>query len=138
MEVKFADFRFLREPLVLYKQDEIIPLKSNQALLLDFFLSDPESIHSKETIMNAVWHGKVVSEQVVFQTISQLRAILGDKAIKTFSKKGYKWQLAIDAKGDEQPLEIQAAKKGKAKVSKFVFAWLTLLLSFGGGIGLVL
>ena len=132
MEVKFADFRFLRESLVLYKQDEIIPLKSNQALLLDFFLSDSESIHSKEAIMDAVWHGKVVSEQVVFQTISQLRAILGDNAIKTFSKKGYKWQLAILPEENETLAEVSepAEEESKAKVPKFAFAWLILILCF--------
>lgn len=96
MEVKFAEYRFQREQLTLYKQQEIIPLKHTQALLLDFFLADPEAIHSKEAIMDAVWQGKVVSEQVVFQTISQLRALFGSAAIKTFSKKGYQWQLIIE------------------------------------------
>ncbi|WDE13577.1 winged helix-turn-helix domain-containing protein [Thalassomonas haliotis] len=95
MEVKFADYRFLREQHILYKADQLIPLKSNQARLLDFFLSDPQGIHSKDVIMDNVWQGKVVSEQVVFQTISQLRSVFGDKAILTFSKKGYQWQLSI-------------------------------------------
>ncbi|MCO7224355.1 winged helix-turn-helix domain-containing protein [Pleionea sp. CnH1-48] len=95
MEIRFADYRFLREELVLYKNDELIPLKRNQALLLDFFLSSPDKIHSKEAIINCVWQDKVVSEQVVFQTISQLRSVFGDAAIRTFSKKGYQWQLPI-------------------------------------------
>ncbi|MCW9015742.1 MAG: winged helix-turn-helix domain-containing protein, partial [Kangiellaceae bacterium] len=80
-EVKFESYRFNREQLILYKDNELIPLKRNQALLLDFFLSSPESIHSKDDILDNVWRDKVVSEQVVFQTISQLRSIFGDKAI---------------------------------------------------------
>ena len=96
MDVRFAEYRFVREQLTLYKQQEIIELKHTQALLLDFFLADPDTIHSKEVIMDSVWQGKVVSEQVVFQTISQLRAIFGSEAIKTFSKKGYQWQLTIE------------------------------------------
>jgi hypothetical protein len=36
-----------------------------------------------------------VSEQVVFQNISHLRAIFGNDAIKTFSKRGYQWQLEL-------------------------------------------
>ncbi len=95
MEVKFAEYRFLRDQLTLYKHKEIVPLKHTQALLLDFFLTDPTSVHSKDAIMNAVWKDKVVSEQVVFQTISQLRSLFGSGAIKTYSKKGYKWQIAI-------------------------------------------
>jgi len=93
MQITFAEYRFLTDKQVLYKHDELIPLKRNQAALLQFFLTDPESIHSKDDILNSVWQDKVVSEQVVFQTISQLRTIFGDKAIQTFSKKGYKWQL---------------------------------------------
>ncbi|WDE00831.1 winged helix-turn-helix domain-containing protein [Thalassomonas actiniarum] len=108
MEVKFANYRFLPEQQLLYKHDQLIALKSNQARLLDFFLSDPLSIHSKDAIMDTVWQGKVVSEQVVFQTISQLRAILGDKAILTFSKKGYQWQLPIlDDSIEEDVAEVE-------------------------------
>jgi len=106
MEVKFTEYRFLRDQLILYKNEDIIPLKHTQALLLDFFLADPHSIHSKHTIMDAVWRDKDVSEQVVFQTISQLRAMFGSDAIKTYSKKGYKWELALiypSEISDEQP-----------------------------------
>jgi DNA-binding winged helix-turn-helix (wHTH) protein len=97
MEIRFRNYRFLPEPMVLYRDGEIIPLKHNQTLLLHLFLDNPEKIHSKDAIMNFVWKNKVVSEQVVFQTISQLRALLGDNAIQTFSKKGYKWTIAIEA-----------------------------------------
>lgn len=95
MDVKFSDYRFCCDEHILYKNEEIIPLKSYQALLLEFFITHPDKIHSKDAIMDNVWRDKVVSEQVVFQTISQLRAILGAEAIKTFSRKGYKWELAI-------------------------------------------
>jgi|GEM_PF-5363569 len=119
MEVKFSEYRFLRDHLILYKSDEIIPLKQNQALLLDFFLANPDGIHSKDAIMDSVWQNKVVSEQVVFQTISQLRAILGADAIKTFSKKGYKWQLAlrqetaVNSEATNNNLTKQAPQKNK-------------------------
>ncbi|WDD97105.1 winged helix-turn-helix domain-containing protein [Thalassomonas actiniarum] len=95
MEARFAEYRFVCDQLILYKHEEIIPLKRNQALLLHFFIANPDAIHSKDAIMGSVWQDKVVSEQVVFQTISQLRAILGTDAIKTFSRQGYKWQLAL-------------------------------------------
>ena len=98
MEVKFSQFRFDMERQVLYNNDGIVPLKRNQTALLNFFLSEPEHIHSKESILDTVWQNKVVSEQVVFQTISQLRNILGEDAIKTFSKQGYKWQLPLIVK----------------------------------------
>ncbi len=137
MEVKFSEYRFQCEQLILYKQQEIIPLKHTQALLLDFFLSAPDAIHSKEAIMDAVWQDKVVSEQVVFQTISQLRAIFGSDAIKTFSKKGYQWQLLIEIEPDnsselinpKQQEKISSAEN-KANISRQLAFATSLLLVF--------
>lgn len=119
MDVKFSDYRFSRDQHILYKHEDIIELKRNQALLLDFFLSNPEGIHSKEAIMDFVWQNKVVSEQVVFQTISQLRAIFGADAIKTFPKKGYKWQLSIcqQAQAIEAKPEIESPTAIRSKPS---------------------
>ena len=48
MDFKFANYRFLSESLMLYRDDELIPLKRNQAVLLRYFLSAPDGIHSKD------------------------------------------------------------------------------------------
>ncbi len=126
MEVKFAEYRFLRDQLILYKHEDIISLKHTQALLLDFFLADPTSVHSKNTIMDAVWQDKDVSEQVVFQTISQLRAIFGSDAIKTFSKKGYKWELDLieepKTHNEKSNVTTKAVNYGKISIRKR-FRW---------------
>jgi DNA-binding winged helix-turn-helix (wHTH) protein/tetratricopeptide (TPR) repeat protein len=95
MHFYFDEFRYDIEKQVLYQVNELIPLKKNQAALLEFLLSDPDSIHSKDDILNAVWKNQVVSEQVVFQTISQLRSIIGHDSIKTFARKGYKWTISV-------------------------------------------
>lgn len=109
MEIIFANYRFLPEPLILYLDEELIPLKRNQAMLLHFFLSEPEKIHSKDDIMDSVWQDKVVSEQVVFQTISQLRSILGENTIQTFSKKGYKWKLPLEIRTDNNTVNSKTS-----------------------------
>ena len=51
----------------------------------------------KKSILSHVWQDKVVSEQAVFQNISHLRSLFGNQAIKTFSKRGYQWQLKVDS-----------------------------------------
>lgn len=99
MHIYFKEFRYDPEKQTLYQVNELIPLKKNQAALLDFLLSDPDSIHSKDDILNAVWKNQVVSEQVVFQTISQLRSIIGHESIKTFARKGYKWTISVSKEG---------------------------------------
>ena len=99
MTLYFDDYRFDTEKQTLYKGNEIVALKRNQTALLAFFLSEPESIHSKDRILEVVWGQQVVSEQVVFQTISQLRAILGSNTIKTYAKKGYCFTPNVTTQG---------------------------------------
>lgn len=130
MDVTFSGHRFSREQMTLYKGNDIVPLKHTQALLLNFFLNDPEGIHSKEAIMNDVWQGKVVSEQVVFQTISQLRALFGSNAIKTFSKKGYQWQIDIV---EESNVEVKTPpiKASERETKTYDFSrWLSVGVVF--------
>lgn len=95
MKYVFNDFVFDSEQLILYKNNEVIACRHNEAKLLALFLSEPQRVFSKEDILEQVWSGKVVSEQAVFQNISLLRALFGEGAIKTFSKKGYQWQLDV-------------------------------------------
>ena len=101
----FGAFRFSLQDRLLYNNDALLPLNRNQTELLVIFLNKPNVIHSKDQILDAVWGQQVVSEQVVFQTISQLRNILGAGVIKTFSKKGYQWQLAISECAPEKSAE---------------------------------
>ena len=91
----FGEYRFFSDTMVLYLKDELVPLKPNQAALLKYFLSHPQGVLSKERILDHVWKGKVVSEQAVFQTVSQLRRIIDNNCIKTYSKIGYQWQLPV-------------------------------------------
>jgi DNA-binding winged helix-turn-helix (wHTH) protein len=96
MKYAFTDFVFDSEQLILYKNNEVVACRHNEAKLLALFLSEPQRVFSKDDILEQVWAGKVVSEQAVFQNISVLRALCGEDAIKTFSKKGYQWQLEVN------------------------------------------
>ncbi len=93
----FQDYQFDSNSLLLSQQGQLLVLRNNEARLLHFFLSEPAQVHSKEQILAAVWQDKVVSEQAVFQAISNLRQQFGDSAIRTFPKKGYQWQIATES-----------------------------------------
>lgn len=126
MMFKFGEFNFEVSQGCLYRGHELIVLKRNQSSLLRFFLESPSNIHSKDAILDAVWKNQIVSEQVVFQTISQLRTILGANSIKTYSKKGYKWNNPV-----EKFEYGEQASKLKREIPKTIsanFKWLSLLL----------
>lgn len=92
---QFNQFQFNDQSLLLLKDGQALAIRNNEAKLLAFFLANPQQVFSKDAILENVWAGKVVSEQAVFQAISNLRSIFGDGAIKTFPKKGYQWQIDL-------------------------------------------
>jgi DNA-binding winged helix-turn-helix (wHTH) protein len=96
MRYKIEKFNFDSVSLVLMKNGEPIAIRHNEAKVLALLLENVDTILSKENILSAVWQDKVVSEQAVFQNISHLRILFGNNAIKTFSKRGYQWQLSVD------------------------------------------
>lgn len=90
-------YEFDAVSLVLHKNGVSISIRHNEALLLKLLLENQSTVISKDDILSEVWQGKVVSDQAVFQNISNLRAIFGTESIKTYAKRGYQWQLPISA-----------------------------------------
>jgi len=117
MNYKFKEFNFDNVSLVLMKNGEPIAIRHNEAKVLALLLENVDTVLSKEDILSAVWQGKVVSEQAVFQNISHLRTLFGNHAIKTFSKRGYQWQLSIETPADTQPLAESLLIDEPAEVS---------------------
>lgn len=97
MDYYFNNIKFNSQSLVLTQDNQPLAIRNNEARLLAFFLANPGQVYSKDAILENVWAGKVVSEQAVFQAISNLRVLFGEEAIKTFPKKGYQWQIPLHA-----------------------------------------
>jgi DNA-binding winged helix-turn-helix (wHTH) protein len=137
MKYAFSDFVFDSEQLILYKNNEVVACRHTETKLLALFLAEPQRVFSKDDILEQVWAGKVVSEQAVFQNISLLRALFGDNAIKTFSKKGYQWQL--DVKPYLEPAFVSAIVQPETKINYrarrpfWIFVVLALIVLIMGG-----
>lgn len=101
MKYAIQAFVFDTDQLLLSRDGELVAFRLNEAKLLALLLSAPHKLFSKEEILDSVWAGKVVAEQAVFQNIRNLRALFGEDAIRTFSKKGYQWQLPIAEVADD-------------------------------------
>lgn len=115
MRYRFKNFEFDSTSLVLKKNNEALAIRHNEARVLKLLLEHSDNVFSKEDILSHVWQDKVVSEQAVFQSISNLRALLGNQAIKTFSKRGYQWQLDIDAIDVATVMEKSSAHADKTE-----------------------
>lgn len=95
MKYSFNNFQFDSEQQILTRDGKVITLNEKPAKLLTLLLLEPHKVHNKNVILEYVWPDRVISEQVVFQNISYLRALFGNASIKTFVKKGYQWQFQL-------------------------------------------
>jgi len=88
-----------------------ITLRPKTFELLAFLAKTPGEIVSKTQILESVWSDSVVEEQVVFQSINEIRKSINSPGIiKTFPKKGYAWQCHDTRIISEQP----GAKSGSS------------------------
>jgi len=134
MRYYFSDFSFDSVHLNLYKDDQPLPIRPKIAEMLSLFLSDPDRVFSKEDIFTLVWQDRVVSEQGIFQTISELRSIFGDTAIKTFPKKGYQWQISLEEKPVAENKEESKKPRNKYALVAIIISIIALVFSLVIGI----
>lgn len=72
MRYIFQNFEFDSTSLVLKKDNQALAIRHNEAKVLKLLLEHSDNVFSKEEILSHVWQDKVVSEQAVFQSISNL------------------------------------------------------------------
>ena len=71
-----------------------ITLRPKTLELLVFLANEPGKVISKAQILAHVWSDSVVEEQVIFQSINEIRKEFdSSEIIKTFPKKGYAWHF---------------------------------------------
>lgn len=123
--VSFGNFRFDARQQVLYRLESPVALTQKQTQLLALFLSEPDTVFSKEDILDHVWGGRAVSEQVVFQNISKLRTLIHSDAIKTYPKRGYQWQLPLHSNSNSlrTPSATVTANEGSSNPAATRLFW---------------
>lgn len=90
-------------------KENIVRAKTFQVLQL--LLDGKGQIQTKENILNTIWNDVVVDEQVIFQSIKELRKVFGDSdVIKTYPRKGYAWIPNIEIV-TEPPLESNSGSQ---------------------------
>ena len=82
--------------------------------LLQTLIAANGELVSKEVLLSTVWHDVVVDEQVVFQSIKELRKLFpGQTIIKTVPRKGYAWLPKTQSNSTENSREIQPRGKNR-------------------------
>lgn len=76
-------------------KNQAVRAKTLQVLIM--LIQHADEVVSKKRLLDIIWHDVVVQEQVLTQSIKELRDVLGSQVIKTFPKDGYQWVAPITA-----------------------------------------
>ncbi|MBD1584729.1 winged helix-turn-helix domain-containing protein [Pseudoalteromonas sp. S16_S37] len=96
--------------------------------LLLLLAQNSDTVFSKEQILSSVWSDSVVEEQVVFQSINEIRKALGDSdIIKTYSRRGYQWNVTNTQFVDKLSPHLNMTPKKVYQISVFALSILILL-----------
>lgn len=88
--------------------------------VLQYLIEHRERVATKREIIDTIWDDVVVQDQVLFQSIKELRDIFSDiTVIKTFPRKGYQWV------GDVSEVDLgQKAVKDNGQSYRYQKHWL--------------
>lgn len=81
---------------LIQKGDETISLRAKTLQVLVMLLREKDSVVSKEQMLTNIWSDVVVQEQVLVQSIKEIRDALSAEVIKTFPRLGYQWVAPVD------------------------------------------
>lgn len=123
------DFTLDVNSLTITKSNgEVIKLRPKTCQLLIVLLSNAQSSVSKGQLLNDVWAGTVVAEQVIFQSINEIRKLFpNQEVIKTIPKEGYVWIPEVKMLDEQATLNNEKPRVG-SKVYVFAVALLTVIL----------
>ena len=90
---------------IAVKNGQKINIRAKTLLVLNYLINNRESIVAKSTLLDEIWHNVVVQDQVLVQSIKEIRDLLGSQVIRTFSRQGYQWvaTFTLISENDKAP-----------------------------------
>ena len=117
MRYLFDDYTLDTERRELHRGAEIAPVTPQVFDLLAYLIHNRERVVSRESLIHAIWDGRIVSDAAVTTRLNAARSAIGDsgeqqRLIKTFPRRGFRFVGQVrEAQGSEsaqfagEPLE---------------------------------
>jgi transcriptional activator of cad operon len=106
-----------------------IKIRPKTFSLLMLFLQHPFKVLSKQEILDTIWDDVEVNDQVLFQTIRELRQLFeSDEVIKTHPRKGYAWIEGVEEYSEQQELTKSANSTSSDHEKRKSFPWQPLII----------
>lgn len=95
MILKTSQFEFNLTTNSLTHKGVAISLRPKTLELLRYLLVNRDRIISHEELLDEIWSNVVVQEQIIAQSLHEIRKLFGDRScVKTYKKRGYQWNLS--------------------------------------------
>src|SRR5919201_678257 len=97
---RFADFRLDPDTACLWRGTQPLALTPKAFAVLQYLLTHPDQLVTKDTLLDAVWPETAISEAVVRIAIGEVRRALGDTAqaprlLATVHRRGYRFLAPV-------------------------------------------
>ena len=93
----------------LLLDDSEIVLRPKTLAVLRFLVDNPGRLVSKEDLFAAVWPNIAVTDDVLVQSVGELRRALandGQRLIKTIPRRGYRFESIVSAESSANPTPV--------------------------------
>lgn len=89
---------------LIIKSGQEINIRAKTLLVLKYLINHKAQVVTKQALLSEIWHDVVVQEQVLVQSIKEIRDLLGSKVIKTYPRQGYQWVADLEEVSTESSL----------------------------------
>ena len=126
MRYKFDDFVLDPDRRELRRVNDRIELEPQVFDLLEFLIRTRDRVASRDDLLEAVWHGRIVSESTLSSRINAARAAIGDdgtkqRLIRTLLRKGVRFVGDVREEREQNPeAQLEPASLQAALRSSFV------------------
>ncbi len=130
MRYTFADIELDLTAGIIIKAGEKINVRAKTLLVLTYLIQHPKDIVTKKTLLETIWHDVVVQDQVLVQSIKEIRDILGSEVIKTYPRTGYQWTVQLTPMTSKKRFALsQLSKRNIAILTTVAVLLIALLIS---------
>lgn len=112
---EFGKFRLDATEHLLFDGTKIISLTPKAFEILLLLVENCGHVLTKEEMLTKIWQDSFVEENNLAQNVSVLRRIIGDDAIETVPRRGYRFVSQVKLLGEEPP-PIVIHEKISAKI----------------------
>ncbi|MFA0057005.1 winged helix-turn-helix domain-containing protein [Vibrio echinoideorum] len=102
IQYSFDVWLFVPDEDKLIMDNEDVIIDNRLSKLLDFFCQHPKIVFSRDELINEVWNGSILTDQVITQAIFELR-----KTLKSAERHSMGYIITIPKRGYKLDVEVQ-------------------------------